>query len=83
LGAWTAWARDAFVAAASPGRPDLLVNRDRAEDLAAEAERYGPQVLGRCLECLLEARGDARRMVNRQLFVENLLLRLGPALKRT
>ncbi|MCX7013513.1 MAG: AAA family ATPase [Candidatus Sumerlaeota bacterium] len=83
LTAWTAWTRDALVAACSPGRPDLLVNRDRAEDLAAEASQYGARALGRCLECLIEFRADARRLINRPLFLENLLLRLGKALKQT
>lgn len=83
LGAWTTWLRDSLVAATTPQRHDLLVNSDRMEDLAEEAQRLGPRVIGRCLEHLVQARLDARRLINRQLFFEALLLRLGPELKRS
>ena len=82
LGVWIAWLRDALVTASAPGQAELLVNRDRAADLAAEAERLGPRVIGRCIDHLIESRADARRLIPRQLFFENLLLRLGPELKQ-
>lgn len=83
LSAWMTWLRDGLVCATSPGREDLLVNADRATDLAEEASRIDPRALGRCLELIAEARPDARRMINKQLFFETLLLRLGPELKRS
>ncbi|OPZ07010.1 MAG: DNA polymerase III subunit delta' [candidate division BRC1 bacterium ADurb.BinA364] len=81
LAAWTIWLRDGLVCATAPERADLLINRDRAADLAAEAGALGAGALGACLEILIEARADTRRMVNPQLMIETLLLRIGPKLK--
>ncbi len=83
VGALIAWVRDVIVTATAPGKPELVVNRDRIDDLNEEAQRLGPRVLGCCLEILLETRADARRLINKQLFFENLLIRLGPELKKS
>lgn len=75
----SAWYRD-IAAVASGAGPQLLLNPDRAEQLAADAEGLSPQAAREAVERVLDTRRRLRLNVSEELALEALWLRLGAGL---
>ena len=60
----------------------VVLNKDLIPRLREEAARLSPDGVVRSLEKTLEMLGLTRRVINSQLALEVLLLRLGPTMKQ-
>ncbi len=70
------WYRDQLILV-SGGDRELLMNRDRLSDLAADSRRETPETLQEKCRAVLKAQEQIRRNVNIQLVLENVFMQLG------
>jgi DNA polymerase III subunit delta' len=75
-----AWYRD--LAAIASGADDVVLNADRAEQLAEDAEGLDPERARRAVEWVLDTRRRLRVNVSEELALEALWLRLAAELGR-
>jgi DNA polymerase-3 subunit delta' len=75
-----AWYRD--LAAIASGADDVVLNADRLEQLAEDAEGLDPERARRAVEWVLDTRRRLRVNVSEELALEALWLRLAAALAR-
>ncbi|MCL5958779.1 MAG: DNA polymerase III subunit delta' [Chloroflexi bacterium] len=74
LDLWQSWWRDLLLVGA--GCPDLVINVDRAGELAQQARRYTVDQLFGFILALEEARDQLEKNVNARLALEALMLRM-------
>ncbi len=67
------WLRDLVVASINP---DLLINKDRSEDLIAMASKTDPEQLLDCFDAVCSARRQLEANANRRLALEVMAMRL-------
>ncbi|HET8975255.1 MAG TPA: hypothetical protein VFN15_01390, partial [Solirubrobacterales bacterium] len=73
-----AWYRD--LAAVASGAEDVVLNSDRRDELAADAEGVEPAAAREAVEWVLDTRRRLRLNVSEELALQALWLRLGEAL---
>jgi DNA polymerase III subunit delta' len=74
-----AWFRD--IAAVAEGAPELAMNRDRSDELRADAEGLTPGSARRAAELVLETRRNLQVNVAEELAVEALFYRVEALLR--
>ena len=74
-----AWFRD--IAAVAEGAPELAMNRDRSDELGADAEGLTPGTARRAAELVLETRRNLQVNVAEELAVEALFYRVEALLR--